>query len=75
MYYQNIRGLRTKARKSIKAIVVNYDIYYVIVMYKTWLKEDIYDAELANFNEFSYDRKEKSGKRKNGKKKQRYLSR
>ena len=56
LYYQNVRGLRTKTKEFFLAVIDNdYDI---IVLTETWLSSDIYDAELfsANYVVFRYDR-------------------
>ena len=46
MYYQNVRGLRTKINDFfIACLSSDYD---VIVLTETWLKPSIYDSELFN---------------------------
>lgn len=58
MYYQNVRGLRTKLsdlRCSVASSAVTLDF---IILFETWLNSGITDAELGlnNFNIFRLDR-------------------
>lgn len=58
MYYQNVRGLRTKLvelRCTVSSLAVIYD---VIVFHETWLIDGISDAELGlnNYKIFRLDR-------------------
>ncbi|XP_026688602.1 uncharacterized protein LOC113473035, partial [Diaphorina citri] len=56
IYYQNVRGTRTKLKELVCAIpLVDYD---VIVFTETWLKSYIYDSELGldDFSIYRCDR-------------------
>lgn len=55
IYYQNVRGLRTKT-SDLKLGLSNCD-YDVIVLTETWLRSDISDAELtSDYTLFRCDR-------------------
>lgn len=57
IYYQNVRGLRTKT-SDLKLGLSNCD-YDVIVLTETWLRSDISDGELtADYSLFRCDRSE-----------------
>lgn len=53
MYYQNVRGLRTKLL-SLRCSVPMFLSYAICILTETWLTADISDAELGfnNFNIF-----------------------
>lgn len=44
IYYQNVRGLRTKTNNLFHNVCLNS--YDIIVFTETWLVDDIYDSEL-----------------------------
>uniref|UniRef100_A0A2H1VAL0 SFRICE_006870 n=1 Tax=Spodoptera frugiperda TaxID=7108 RepID=A0A2H1VAL0_SPOFR len=48
IYYQNVRGLRTKTNNLLRNVCVNN--YDIIVFTETWLTDDIYDIYLCNEN-------------------------
>nr|CAH7720100.1 unnamed protein product [Callosobruchus chinensis] len=56
MYYQNVRGLRTKTNTLLNATYSS--TYDLIALSETWLDDSIYDAELINsdYNIFRCDR-------------------
>lgn len=56
IYYQNVRGVRTKLRLlTCNALLCSYD---VVVFTETWLTSDFYDNELgfSNFELYRCDR-------------------
>ena len=56
IYYQNVRGLRTKSHSFLTNVLqCNYDL---IILTETWLTEDFYDAEYFynNYNVYRHDR-------------------
>lgn len=56
VYYQNVRGSKTKFRKStVSTETVEYD---VLMFTETWLHSGIFDLELGlhNFNIYGFDR-------------------
>lgn len=66
IYYQNVRGLRTKLKKLACSIaILNYDIY---LFSETWLNQDIANSELGfqNFTVYRCDRNPNTSTRKTG---------
>lgn len=57
VYYQNVRGLRTKLKHLTTGIPTNNADIYALT--ETWLNEDIYDSELG-FNKFNVFRTDRS---------------
>jgi len=57
IFYQNVRGLRTKLT-NIKEVIPLFHSYDVIVLTETWLNPDILSSELGlvNFHVFRFDR-------------------
>lgn len=58
IYYQNVRGLRTKIHDLRSAILLASESYDIIVLVETWLSNDILDAELGlnDYKLFRFDR-------------------
>lgn len=62
MYYQNVRGLRTKTKDFHTEIMLNS--YDIILLCETWLNNDFYDSEFFDnrYVVFRVDRnKEETG--------------
>lgn len=57
LFYQNVRGLRTKLT-NLKSIIPLFHSYDVIILTETWLHPDILSSELGLFNflVYRYDR-------------------
>lgn len=66
IYYQNVRGLRTKTHEFLNNVCCNN--YDLIVLTETWLCTGIYDSELfsANYNVYRRDRNVVNSKKLNG---------
>ena len=58
VYYQNVRGLRTKLEDLKNAIMCSAVHYDILIFVETWLNESISSSELglSNFNIFRVDR-------------------
>lgn len=66
LYYQNVRGLRTKLNEVLlQTAELNYDIYCFT---ETWLNDTFSSSELftSSYNVFRCDRREASGSRGGG---------
>ena len=67
VYYQNVRGLRTKLKEFAENISLTN--YHIILLTETWLKTDIHSSELGlqNYLVFRNDRNlEATGKTRGG---------
>ena len=58
VYYQNVRGLRTKIDELKSAILCSAVHYDIVILVETWLNESISSSELglSDFNIFRVDR-------------------